>query len=363
MGRGGQDAEDVAIAPEALLYGRRRTRLFRDKYIDSNNPGRRCRQKAGLILESYRRGDLKGFLTGLRKSTQDPDHVPDESTPLLLEIYQEVAASDIKREAASLGLEEPGQDELREMAEKLLPQLNWRIGMLQAAQSSERDSYFGEAVLRRGDIEDAAYLVDGTMSRHYCGHLAASDNPMILSERTRISILNGEALPSARAAFDEALRRLIVIEANTPEEATFPSDELERSDFSVYAEGDGNIHLRARDERTVCGVDISREAQIGSWRDIGFPGSTWSRCPACKNQADSELLGQAERERSDTSRRLEGHPALQGTPVDDFIDEIALSPEVTKVLRESVEPSAERSYEKLVAAVRAQLRGIEPLTT
>ena len=365
MGRGGNEAGDVVVAPEALLYGRRQPRLFRDKYIDGERPGRRARRVADKITNSYRDGDMKGFLLGLRNSTVDRERLPDASTPLLLEVYRLVSSSDVGKEAAKLDLPEgPDEEELEGMFQALVPQIHQRIGALQEILDIRDDASLGNALLRRGDIEDASYRVEGKFSEHYCGKLAAEDNVMILSSRARASIINGEALPAAKAAFHEALRRFIVVQANVGDERSpLLVEKMERSRLSVYAEGGGKVHISADGDKTVCGMEVESKAQIGSWRDVDYPGCIWQRCWGCQKLAHPGLLGKAQDEWSDTSPRLEGHPALQGTPVDDFIDEIALSPEVTKVLRESVEPQAERAYEKLCTVVRSQLLGIEPLNT
>lgn len=364
VGRGGQETD--TIPAESLLYGSH-TRIFRDRFIDYGEPGDKARHQAETILHSYLEGDLKLFLAELRQSRRDPERIPDEDSPLLLDLYRSVAKEEIRRDAQRLGIEkELDAAETEELADLLFPPLHQRICELQdlvrAGGEISRNRHLGRSFLRRGELEDVAYLVEGKLSDHYCGRLAESENVMQLSAQARGWILNGQATPAAEEAFHKALRRLVITEANAPEGTRFPGDKFERSEFSVHCEGDGNVHLRGGPESALCGSQVSSRALIGSWHDVDYPGSSFSRCKGCEQAgAGSGLMREAEEERSDTSPRLQGDPALGGMAVDDFIDGIARSPEVLSVLRESVEPKAERSYEKLCKAIRGRLHGIEPL--
>jgi hypothetical protein len=380
MGRGGQDPGNT-VSPQALLYGSAGRRIFRDRYLDSPKTGFRAKRRAKKLFGTYLQGDLGAFCLELKYSRSDPDRLPDQTTPLVLDLYRSIIERESDLYAGRLGIGSLPGEEREQLNDYLLPLLHQRILDLGEEALDNLDGSFGQTMFRRLHFEDAAFFVPGKLSRHRLERLATSDTPVGIPQRILRAILEGQTIPEAQAALDEALRRRVVLEANTPAVGpALPGDNFERSPISGYARADAAVHL-IDGNQTVCGISEQiRPAKRGSWRDVNRPGSTWDSCPVCRAHASDRMLAQAEAERSDTSPRLKGHPALRGKSVDQFIDEIVQSDGVQGALREIATPAPEMNQvaisqatgtivrsdsmyreEVLSGAIRPQLVGIEPL--
>ena len=322
-----------------MLYGRK---TYQDAAIDSAKPSALARQRAQVLIDAYKEGDLETFCRGLRGTKGELFG----NTPLIAEILRDAGSFEVDRITKSLKIKRRAKgaaDERSDLARSLAKIINSRV------QEWGDDGKTSGSLVGVDDLRILALRRPGggPVADFFTNRIAASDSLSAVGDHRVLSLLLSEdASPEAREAFETSLRRTaanVFARADSAMNRYTASASRYSSHVGYLRHSSKSLLLHIRDNdnyRTLCGKYNVRSANYGSWNDAEV-SDRYRQCKECLKAASPEDRSRAEAERCDVL------PVKGNT--EDEMDRIINSRKVRRVLERAARDA--ESYDELVYTV------------